>query len=70
MKSGVPVVPLTFTASRCVVWPSWDSKKLPLPFGRIRMTVHRPIAVNRTNFEDAGRLIAAALEGSDRAVAA
>ena len=69
-KSGVPVVPLTISASRVVSWPSWDSKKFPLPFGRIRVTVHRPITVNGKNFEEAGRLIAGALGGSDRAAAA
>ncbi len=70
MKSGVPIVPLTFTASRYILWPSWDSKKFPLPFGRIRVTVHRPIAVNWPNFEEAARLIVGALGGSDRAAAA
>ena len=61
LKSGVPVVPLTITPSRYISWPSWDSKKFPVPFSRIRVTVHRPIAVNVANFEEAGRLIVAAL---------
>ena len=42
LKSGVPIVPLTITPSRYIMWPSWDSKKFPLPFGRICVTVHRP----------------------------
>jgi lysophospholipid acyltransferase (LPLAT)-like uncharacterized protein len=70
LKSGVPVVPLTIAPSRYVVWPSWDSKKFPVPFGRIRVTVHEPIPVNGRNFEEAGRLIVAALGTADRAAAA
>jgi len=56
-------VPLTIVASPHVLWPSWDSKKFPVPFGRIRMTVHCPITVNAGNFEEAARLIVAALGG-------
>jgi lysophospholipid acyltransferase (LPLAT)-like uncharacterized protein len=70
LKSGVPVVPLTIAASRAVSWPSWDRKKFPLPFGQIRVTVHRPIAVTFKNFDEAGRLIVEALGGSERAAAA
>jgi lysophospholipid acyltransferase (LPLAT)-like uncharacterized protein len=70
LKSGVAVVPLTIAASRVVSVPSWDSKKLPLPFGRIRVTVHSPIAVSGQNFEEAGRRIVAALDGADQAAAA
>jgi len=70
LKSGVPVVPLTIEASQSIRWPSWDGKKFPLPFGRIRVTVHRPIAVNWNNFEDAGRLIVESLGGSTQAEAA
>jgi lysophospholipid acyltransferase (LPLAT)-like uncharacterized protein len=67
LKSGVPVVPLTIAASRYILWPSWDCKKFPLPFSRIRVTVHRPITVNWKNFEEAGRLIVEALGGCDPA---
>ncbi len=34
LQSGVPIVPLTISASRFIPWPSWDSKKFPLPFNR------------------------------------
>jgi len=70
MKSGVPIVPLAIEPSRYVLWPSWDDKKFPLPFGRIRVTVYPPIAVDGNNFEEAGRLIVLALGGPDRAAAA
>ena len=42
-------------------------QKFPLPFGRIYVTVHHPIAVNSDNFENAGRLIAVALGGGAKA---
>lgn len=70
LKSGVPVVPLTIVASPHILWPSWDSKKFPVPFGRIRITVHCPITVNTGNFEEAGQLIVTALGGAIRAAAA
>jgi lysophospholipid acyltransferase (LPLAT)-like uncharacterized protein len=70
LKSGVRIVPLTITPSRYILWPSWDDKKFPVPFSRIRVTVHRAIAVNGENFEEAGRLIVAALGGSAHAAAA
>jgi lysophospholipid acyltransferase (LPLAT)-like uncharacterized protein len=73
LKSGVPIVPLTIAPSRYVSWPSWDSKRFPIPFGRVQVTVHSPITVNQTNFEEAGRLVVAALGGpggSDHAAAA
>ena len=69
LKSEVPIVPLTLTASRYYSWPSWDSKQIPLPCGRIRVTVHRPVAVTANNFEQAGRLIAGAMGDSDPAAA-
>jgi lysophospholipid acyltransferase (LPLAT)-like uncharacterized protein len=70
LKSGVPIVPLTIAASPHVSWPSWDGKKFPVPFGRIRINVHCPISVNAGNFEEAGRLIVTALGGTVRAAAA
>jgi lysophospholipid acyltransferase (LPLAT)-like uncharacterized protein len=70
LRSGVAIVPLTIGASRCIRWPSWDGKQFPLPFNRIRVTVHHPIAVNWNNFEDAGRRIVEALGGPAEAAAA
>jgi lysophospholipid acyltransferase (LPLAT)-like uncharacterized protein len=52
LKSGVPIVPLTVSASRFVTWPSWDAKKLPLPFSRIRVIVAKAVLVNRENWEE------------------
>jgi lysophospholipid acyltransferase (LPLAT)-like uncharacterized protein len=63
LQSGVPIVPLTISSSRFISWPSWDSKKFPLPFGRIRVVVHDAIRVNRHNFDESGTRIVNALGG-------
>jgi lysophospholipid acyltransferase (LPLAT)-like uncharacterized protein len=63
LQSGVPIVPLTISASRFIPWPSWDSKRFPLPFNRIRVTVHEAIAVNGVNFDEVGTRIKIAIGG-------
>lgn len=52
LKSGTPIVPLTITASRFIAWPSWDSKRFPLPFNRIRVRVHQAISASYQNFDE------------------
>lgn len=60
LQSGVPIVPLTIRPSRYVSLPTWDSKKIPLPFGRIRVVVHEPVRVTTDNFDEArSRLVSA-----------
>jgi lysophospholipid acyltransferase (LPLAT)-like uncharacterized protein len=66
LKSGLPIVPLTISASRFVSWPSWDSKKFPLPFSRIKITVHEAICVTCHNFDDVGARIESSLGGPDK----
>jgi lysophospholipid acyltransferase (LPLAT)-like uncharacterized protein len=51
-QSGVPIVPLTISATRFISVPSWDGKKHPLPFNRIRVVVHEAIYVDRHNFDE------------------
>jgi lysophospholipid acyltransferase (LPLAT)-like uncharacterized protein len=60
-QSGAPIVPLTISSSRYLPWRSWDSKKFPLPFNRIRVTVHEDIRVNDDNFDEAMVRLAFAL---------
>ena len=60
-QSGAPIVPLTISSSRYIPWQSWDSKKFPLPFNQIRVTVHEDIRVNEDNFDEAMVRLAAAL---------
>jgi len=61
LQSGAPVVPLTLSSLRFIPWHSWDSKKFPLPFNRIRVTVHENIYVNEGNFEESMVRLAFAL---------
>lgn len=65
LQSGVPVVPLTISSSRFISWPSWDSKKFPLPFGHISVTVHEHTCLNQDNFDTARTRIARALGSPD-----
>jgi lysophospholipid acyltransferase (LPLAT)-like uncharacterized protein len=60
-QSGVPIVPLTISATRFISVPSWDGKKHPLPFNRFRVVVHEPIYVDRNNFHEIGAQIVRAL---------
>jgi lysophospholipid acyltransferase (LPLAT)-like uncharacterized protein len=64
VNSGVPIVPLTISATRSVPWPSWDSKRFPLPFGRVRVTVYHAMHISRHNFDEAGRQLASVLGGT------
>jgi integrase/recombinase XerD len=61
LQSGVPIVPLTISSSRFIPLPSWDSKKLPLPFNRIKVVVHEPIYIDRQDLSEASARIVSAL---------
>lgn len=43
--TGVPIVPITYAASRVWRLGSWDQLVLPLPFARFEVAVGAPIAV-------------------------
>jgi lysophospholipid acyltransferase (LPLAT)-like uncharacterized protein len=62
-QSGVPIVPLTISATRFISVPSWDGKKHPLPFNRIKVVVHEPIYVDRSSFNEIGTRIVRVLGG-------
>ena len=64
LNSGVPIVPLTISSERFIAWPSWDSKKFPFPFNRIRVTVHETIRVSCQTFDNAGEQIVAIMGGA------
>jgi lysophospholipid acyltransferase (LPLAT)-like uncharacterized protein len=58
LQSGAPIVPLTISASRFIAVPSWDCKKHPVPFSRIKVVVHEAIYVDQQNFnETAARIV-------------
>jgi lysophospholipid acyltransferase (LPLAT)-like uncharacterized protein len=61
LQSGIPIVPLTISVSRYIPVPSWDCKKLPLPFSRIRVIVHEQTHVNGQNFPETISHIVSAL---------
>jgi lysophospholipid acyltransferase (LPLAT)-like uncharacterized protein len=61
LQSGVPIVPLAISASHFVPVPSWDSKKHPLPFSRIKVVMHEAIYVDRQSFEESAAQIMSAL---------
>jgi lysophospholipid acyltransferase (LPLAT)-like uncharacterized protein len=63
LHSGAPIVPLSICPARFISWPSWDSRKLPLPFNRIKVVLHDAIFVSRQNFNEAGVRIASVLGG-------
>lgn len=52
-QTGLPIVALRFTLSRALRLPTWDSKRLPLPFSTITVRFGQPIFVNSANFETA-----------------
>lgn len=45
-ETGVPIIPITMDASPKWVLNTWDKKKMPLPFSRIRVTFHAPIYID------------------------
>jgi lysophospholipid acyltransferase (LPLAT)-like uncharacterized protein len=44
-KTGFPIVPVTYSASRIKVFSSWDRFILPLPFSRCTMAYGEPLYV-------------------------
>lgn len=44
-KSGAPILPITWAASRYITFNSWDRTAVPLPFSRIIVRYGAPFAV-------------------------
>jgi lysophospholipid acyltransferase (LPLAT)-like uncharacterized protein len=61
LQSGVPIVPLAISASHFIPIPSWDSKKHPLPFSRVKVVIHEAIHVDSQNFDESAARIMIAL---------
>lgn len=56
-ETGVPIVPITMDASPKWILGTWDRKKMPLPFSKIRIEYHLPIRIqNEFNDSDIRRL--------------
>ena len=52
LQSGVPIIPLRISASRCFRSKSWDRKMQPLPFSTINVVVGTPIVVTTNTFDE------------------
>lgn len=61
LKSGVPIAPVRFRLSRYVKLKGWDRKRLPMPFGKIRVEFNEPIQVTEENFGEARERLREAL---------
>ena len=46
-QTGAPIVPVTYSASRCKVFGSWDNFILPLPFCRVAYVWGEPLFVSQ-----------------------
>lgn len=51
-KTGYPIVPVTYSASRIKIFSSWDRFILPLPFSKCRIVYGEPIHVPKTADEN------------------
>jgi lysophospholipid acyltransferase (LPLAT)-like uncharacterized protein len=60
-KSGVPIVAIRCRMSSFVELKGWDRKRIPLPFGRIRVEFKEPIQVTEENFDEAREQLIEAL---------
>lgn len=45
--TGLPIVPVTVSASRKICLRSWDRFQLPLPLARCRIVFHSPVFIQR-----------------------
>ena len=52
LQSGVPIVPLRVTATRCFRSNSWDRKMQPLPFSTIHVEIGPPMVVTTSTFDE------------------
>ena len=60
-KSGVPIIPIQFKASKYFESKGWDRKKWPLPFAIIKVKMGEPIQVSESNHDHAYTEISDAL---------
>jgi lysophospholipid acyltransferase (LPLAT)-like uncharacterized protein len=61
LKSGVPIAPIRFRLARYVNLSGWDRKRVPLPFGSIRVEFKELIQVTQANFDQARERLVEAL---------
>ena len=61
LQSGVAIVPLHVSATRCFRSSSWDRKMQPLPFSTIHVAVGSPMVVTTSTFEESFEALTHAL---------
>ncbi len=61
LQSGVPIVPLRVTSTRCFRTRSWDRKMQPLPFSTIHVDVGSPMVVTPSTFDETVESLTVAL---------
>lgn len=52
-QSRVAIVPMRLTASRFLIIKTWDRKRIPVPFSRVRIYIGRPITVSERTLNHA-----------------
>lgn len=62
LETGVPIVPLKIIPSRFIVLPTWDKKRIPLPFSTIRVIYEKPVTVSQTNSDEIKSYLGLALK--------
>ena len=62
IETGIPIVPLKIIPSHFITIPTWDKKRIPLPFTTIRVVYEKPIIVSGCNMEERKRILEKAME--------
>ena len=53
LETGFPIIPLTFKLNPCLILrPSWDGKRITIPFGRLNIICHEPLYLNNDNLKE------------------
>ena len=66
LQSGVSILPLRIETPHCLKIPSWDGKRIPLPFSKMTVVYGKPITVTTENFEESAILLGKALNAENR----
>lgn len=61
MQCRVPIVAIQFSASRFIELKTWDRKKIPYPFSKVKMRIGPPIQITSDNLDEAQNRITGAL---------
>lgn len=62
METGVPIIPMKIIPSHFFTIPTWDKKRIPLPFSTIRVVYGKPVVVTKDNYEEVKRILESELE--------